>query len=303
MWSQIVLVAGAFGLGYYFATRGQPGNAKKQTAPAADVETMAGTFPEGSATHVESDPQQKAAARKSSTGKKPSKKGSRPKKPSKKAAKTTDEAATPADDATKTTAAPRTLETKKPVVVAQPLAADQSRSASEPGSDEEPEPQPAVEEDVWETVGTEGYRPEKTASKHIPVHESAWGKLEPDKDLGKEPEAKPAARVLRIGAAAHPGPASSPRRTARSYEYEEALTKKQRQNMRKEERKRAEKAYVAELQAQRLRQHQRGLVEVRSREQWEKAKRKTANTPKPASAGTSKVNGKASVFEDKLIWD
>ncbi|KAJ1955930.1 hypothetical protein EC988_001613, partial [Linderina pennispora] len=112
---------------------------------------MAGTFPEDSATHVESDPQQKAVAHKSSTGKKPSKKGSKSKKHGKKAAKTTDEAATLADDATKTTAAPGTLIMKKPVVVAQPLAADHSRSASEPESDEEPEPQPAVEEGVWET--------------------------------------------------------------------------------------------------------------------------------------------------------
>ncbi|KAI8325516.1 hypothetical protein GQ54DRAFT_308237, partial [Martensiomyces pterosporus] len=158
------------------------------------------------------------------------------------------------------------------------------------------------ETEEWETVGDLGARPEKKSSNPIPAQESVWDDLESDEDLGKGPEQAPAAaRVLRIGAAARPPP-MAPRRPQRPQIVSEPLTKKQRQNMRKQERKREERAYASQLQGQRLRQHQRTLEDVQFREQWEKAKRQSSKR-QPTAPRSSRTNGTASVFNDRLIWD
>ncbi|KAJ2357958.1 hypothetical protein H4S02_012442 [Coemansia sp. RSA 2611] len=91
-------------------------------------------------------------------------------------------------------------------------------------------------------------------------------------------------------------------RMRREYTNPEPLTKKQRQNQRKTERQREQRAHNSEVQDHRLRQHQIALADLRSREQWAKAKRTAAKTSLPPRSSKT-PNSSASVIEGKLVWD
>ncbi|KAJ1993954.1 hypothetical protein EDC05_001865 [Coemansia umbellata] len=150
----------------------------------------------------------------------------------------------------------------------------------------------------WEAV-TASAQPVERRPAAIPVHDSLWHQLEPEEALDGEPLQVAPTRILRIGAPAQP-PRKPPQPRTHYTTAPEPLTKKQRQTRRKTQMLREQRAQNAAAQEERLRQHQRELMDIRSREQWEKAKRKQAakkaQSQKPNAAGPSFIDG-------KLIWD
>ncbi|KAJ1963347.1 hypothetical protein GGI12_002115 [Dipsacomyces acuminosporus] len=310
MWGQITLVVGAFALGYYFATHASVPKGKEPSEETKDG--MAGAFPEqhgaGNDSHAEASKPGKHGS------KKKKKKSKQRHKQSKEEESTQEPAMLPNTASKKDTG--RNSAGKSEALIRSP---DQPKELdnSEPGDDADADSDTDAVADadadvseidkqtigVWETVGEVGARPQKKAANPIPVHGSVWNDLESDEDLSKEPEpAAASARVLRIGAAQRPPPQPQ-RRSVRPQAANEPLTKKQRQNMRKQQKEREARVYAAQVQEERLRQHQRELVDVRSHEQWAKAKRHAAKKGSSAGPSSSKVNGTASVFNGKLIWD
>ncbi|KAJ1819060.1 hypothetical protein LPJ75_001281, partial [Coemansia sp. RSA 2598] len=170
----------------------------------------------------------------------------------------------------------------------------------------------AEQDDEWEAVGQQRVAvARKRQAAPIPVHRSAWEQLASDEDLDAEESKPTGARILRIGAPARP-PQPSPQRVRYKPPTPPPLTKKQRQNQRKAERVREQRAQAAELQNARLQQHQYEQFEVRSREQWKKAQRAAAKRSwapasgqKPGTGSAQPAIPKAAAerIEGKLLWD
>ncbi|KAJ2491401.1 hypothetical protein IWW37_002285 [Coemansia sp. RSA 2050] len=301
MWSQLLLIASAFGLGYYFATRG---SSVPRTATVAllnngdddddDGATIAGAFPTQSKDSISGG---SANGNNGNGGGLSSKK----KKNKGKAKKSTKQQ--PLLNAESPELAP---ESKQPEArqgnsdVVDDDTSDHSDAAIAQANEDEEREEMA---DEWIAVDSmSAARPTKKAPAGIPIHASVWSSLKREEDLSQETVGPSApARVLRIGAAARPPPAG-PMRMRREYTSAEPLTKKQRQNQRKTERLREQRAYNSEVQAHRLRQHQIAQTDLRSREQWAKAKRTAAKTSLPPRSSKT-LNSSASVIEGKLVWD
>ncbi|KAJ2025385.1 hypothetical protein IWW57_003397 [Coemansia sp. S610] len=299
MWSQLLLIAGAFGLGYYFATRG-PSSPRAATVAPLDGDgdvgaTIAGAFPAQS-----KDSANEGSANNGNGGGLSSKK--KKKNNSKgKAKKSTKQQPLPNVESPEL--AP---ESKQPEALqGSTHAADDDTSEHSDAAIAQAYEEEEREEiaDEWVAVDTmSAARPTKKVPAGIPTHASVWNGLAREEDLSQETVGPPApARVLRIGAAARPPPAG-PMRMRREYTNPEPLTKKQRQNQRKTERQREQRAHNSEVQDHRLRQHQIALADLRSREQWAKAKRTAAKTSLPPRSSKT-PNSSASVIEGKLVWD
>ncbi|KAJ1944675.1 hypothetical protein GGF37_002080 [Kickxella alabastrina] len=285
MWNQLLLLTTAFGLGYIFATRkAQPKAEKPVNDSLADKATVGAFSAQNKASTIVID--------ECGSGKKKSKK-----KNSRKSAKI----------------APAEQNSTEPLLPAAALIEDTKDSIviseveDNDGDDDnnsisiETIGHKANEVEDWESVGQQGVPAKRREAKPIPIHQSAWEELARDEDLDAEPEqSASAARVLRIGAATRPLP--PPPRARREYVPPAPLTRKQRQNQKKAEIMREERAVVAEIQEQRLKQHQRSLLDVRSREQWSKVKRVEASKL-PARSSSKMPNSTASVVDGMLIWD
>ncbi|KAJ1900747.1 hypothetical protein LPJ66_001259 [Kickxella alabastrina] len=284
MWNQVLLLTTAFGLGYIFATRkAQPKAEQPVNDNLADKATM-GAFPaqnKGGAIVIDEG----------GNGKKKSKKKKSKKSP--KAAPTEQDSTEPL-----LPAAAVVEDTKGSVVISEMEDNDDGDNNS---ISIETIAHKANEVENWESVGQQGVPAKRREAKPIPIHQSAWEELARDEDLDAEPEqSASAARVLRIGAAARLPP--PPPRARREYVPPAPLTRKQRQNQKKAEIMREERAVAAEIQEQRLKQHQRSLLDVRSREQWSKVKRVEASKL-PARPSSKTPNSTASVVDGMLIWD
>ncbi|KAJ2815288.1 hypothetical protein FBU31_006980 [Coemansia sp. 'formosensis'] len=296
MLNQLLLLAGAFGLGYYFATRTSGASKTATTAPPDNDDiAIAGAFPT----------QCKDSTSKASID---NSEGLSSKKKKKK--KNTKQQPLPNVDEPKpvqANAQPEAVKEVPPQEIPYVAGADDISEHSDAEIplvyEEEVEDRKEKTADEWTAVNSmSAARPTKKAAAGIPTHASIWNGLTREEDLGREAEGPAApARVLRIGAAAQPPPAG-PMRVRREYANPEPLTKKQKQNQRKTERVREQRAHNSELQEHRLRQHQIALADVRSREQWTKAKRTAARTSLPPKSSKT-PNSSASVIEGKLVWD
>ncbi|KAJ1893557.1 hypothetical protein LPJ71_007179 [Coemansia sp. S17] len=304
MWNQLLLLAGAFGLGYYFATRSSGAPRATTTAQPDDDDddsvAIAGAFP----AQCKNSSGGGSANGNTDNGEGLSSKKKKNKRKGKAKANTKQQ---PLLDVEKTKSV---QENTQPEVEEAPQG-NSNGGVSDTSEHSDAEIARAYEEeeeegeiaDEWVAVDSmSAARPTKKASAGIPTHASVWSGLTREEDLGREPEGPAApARVLRIGAAARPPP-TGPMRVRREYTNPEPLTKKQRQNQRKTERLREQRAINSEVQDHRLHQHQIALADVRSREQWTKAKRTAAKTSLPPRSSKT-PNGSASVIEGKLVWD
>ncbi|KAJ2003268.1 hypothetical protein H4R26_003164 [Coemansia thaxteri] len=274
MWNQVILLAGALGLGYYLATRGP--SAQGTEPPSDESASAAGAFPV-------QNTQQPAAD--SNNSEHLSSKSKNKKKKDKGKTRTLAKQSPP----------PHTEEEAALLPSAQATTVYPSQPADENGDDASDNA--SNEEAEWEAVDSaSAARPAKRKSVGIPTHQSAWSGLAAEEDLSRPAGPAAPARVLRIGAAAQQ--AAAPR-MRREYTAPEPLTRKQRQNLKKAERQRELRAHNADVQDHRLRQHQVALTDLRSREQWARAKRDAARAP-PAKSGSTAT---ASVIEGKLVWD
>ncbi|KAJ2057234.1 hypothetical protein GGI17_005768 [Coemansia sp. S146] len=309
MWNQLVLLASAFGLGYYFATR-RFGAPRVATTVQPDEDdgsvTIAGAFPaqcKDSASGGSANGNNDNGEGLSSKKKKNKRKG--------KAKANTKQQPLPDIEKPKSVQESTQPEAEEAPqgnsnVVGSDVSGTSEHSDAEIARAYEEEVGEEEEEemaDEWVAVDSmSAARPTKKASAGIPTHASAWSGLTREEDLSQETEGPAApARVLRIGAAARPPP-TGPMRVRREYTNPEPLTKKQRQNQRKTERLREQRALNSEVQDHRLRQHQIALADLRSREQWTKAKRTTAKTSLPPRSSKT-PNSSASVIGGKLVWD
>ncbi|KAJ1723161.1 hypothetical protein LPJ53_002473 [Coemansia erecta] len=301
MWSQIVLLAAAFGVGYYYASRrsgGQPGGA---AAGRAQQATMAGAFPgQNNGGVVASADERGGKGRGKGRGRKKKNKGG-------------GAAASPAEQSKE----PGVQEVEAEVAEEQPLVVEEEpvEPADEPAVPEdelmipadEPmvsEDEPAVSEDEWQAVGSRGASRTQQQSTPIPVHRSAWTNLSDTSSPSHSPTRPAPAAILRISPVTHQPARRVQQNTRASLPSSAPLTRKQRQNQRKSERLRDVRSQAAELQEQRLRQHQRDLVDVRSREQWKRAGRLEKTRPWSEQRPSRRVpQAKAAVIDGKLIWD
>ncbi|KAJ2618088.1 hypothetical protein H4S08_000012 [Coemansia sp. RSA 1365] len=315
MWSQALLLAAAFGLGYYVATRESDKSSRlSESAQTDDRPSMAGTFPEHSS--IGTNAERKQDNRPNTRSRSTKSKRTRKTKVERKQVITTQEPVTdapaqekPSEPETRTEPTPfvdDAVQKAKP----KPIAADtptppltaavttKTTSASSiSGSVPVAKPQPAD----WVAVGNRGARPQNTKSTPIPVHDTPWSGMANEVDLDEDQDKRPeAARILRIGAPAKPPSAPMPQR--RQYTAPPPLTKKQRQSRKKAERQREERAQAAAVQGQRLHSHRRDLVDLRSREQWERERRNALNGP-PKGAPPKQAKGAPSIIDGKLIWN
>ncbi|KAJ2742512.1 hypothetical protein GGI20_004423, partial [Coemansia sp. BCRC 34301] len=299
MWSQLFLLAGSFGLGYYFATRGS-GVAKPAPADDDGETAMAGAFPEQHKAAVSGD----IDCNGSSEGLSSKKKNKKIKNKGQAKKLTNQQALSSAE-------VPESVPERSPPGVAEaplqeglPDAVDVGGTSNDAenacrhleaaaGAEEE------ASTDEWTAVDSMSAAcPTRQASAGIPTHASVWSGLAHEEDLSREKTNTAPARVLRIGSPSRPPP-TGPVRVHREYTSPEPLTKKQRQNQRRTERMREQRALNTTVQEHRLRQHQIALADLRSREQWAKAKRNAAKTaPPPKSSKTP--NSSASVIDGKL---
>ncbi|KAJ2078590.1 hypothetical protein H4R24_004368 [Coemansia sp. RSA 988] len=319
MWNQVVFLAVAFGLGYYVATRGSDKSSRSSEYTQTDSHpTMAGTFPKQDSAEIEAE--HKQGNHPNTRGR--SAKSKRPRKP-----KAEHKQKTTAQVPAQNTSAPTTsnevkkssepnlsidgagrkektkssaVDTATTAIAAAAAAAvptTTTKTDTIPSSAPVAEPQPVD----WVAVGNRGARPQATTSAPIPVHDTPWSSMASEVDLDEDQNKRPkAARILRIGAPAKPPPAPMPQR--RQYTAPPPLTKKQRQSRKKAERQRQERAEAATIQEQRLHSHRRDLFDMRSREQWERERRKALNGP-PKGAPPKQAKGAPSIIDGKLIWN
>lgn len=264
MWNQILIVATAFGFGYYYATR-KSKTEEQDTASNADREEriLTSTSP-----IIGPFSEEKA----------PTKKKKRNKNKKTKKQEPLSQEAEPCIEPVKF----------------QDQKRDDNGHTADAISDGIHEENDA---DDWESVTpSASARLMPRESKAIPTHDTAWDSLSKEPENKPDGEEVPSARVLRIGEPARSPPTRLPR-IRRTFVEPEPLTRKQRQNQRKTDRQREQRQLNAELQDERLRQHQRQLMESRSMEQWKKAKKSMPPSSKK-HPGSS-----AAVIDGKLIWD
>ncbi|KAJ2348783.1 hypothetical protein GGF43_004509 [Coemansia sp. RSA 2618] len=295
MWSQLLLLAGAFGLGYYVATRGSGKKTESLPSESDSQSSMVGAFPEHSSNSKGDIAGGKTAK---SKRKKPGKPGQKqepmhsPAQPDMAEVKVKAKAVEPS---------PSAATAYEPKQEKEPALQPEAEPEIEKVLDTEPVLAPDSQPDEWEAVGTSGVRPAIKQSNPIPVHKTAWSSVTDNVDLSQnEVQHPPQHRVLRIGARAQPPPPPAPPR--REYKGPQPLTKKQKQSRKKAERIREERAQAAAIQEQRLHSHQKDLFELRSRKQWEQEQRKAIHGP-PKGKAPSHAKNAPSLIDGKLIWD
>ncbi|PIA16337.1 hypothetical protein COEREDRAFT_8465 [Coemansia reversa NRRL 1564] len=315
MWSQTLLLAAAFGLGYYVATRGSDKTSRpSESAQTDDRPSMAGTFPKHSS--IGTDAERKQDNRPNTRSRSAKSKRTRKAKVERKQEITTQEPVTdvlaqerpnepervteptPFVDDTVQKAKPKPIAVDTPTPPVTAAVTTTTTSASSTASSAQvAKPQPAD----WVAVANRGARPQNAASTPIPVHDTSWSSMANEVNLDEDQNKRPeAARILRIGAPAKPPSAPMPQR--RQYTAPPPLTKKQRQSRKKAERQREERAQAAAVQEQRLHSHRRDLFDLRSHEQWERERRKALNGP-PKGAPPKQAKGAPSIIDGKLIWN
>ncbi|KAJ2386767.1 hypothetical protein H4S02_003694 [Coemansia sp. RSA 2611] len=285
MWTQLALVAAAFGAGYYVARRG---SGEKTATPSSDLgefRSMVGAFPEQTSAE--------------STGHQRDSTGTRTAKAKRKKAGKTARTSEPLTAAPVVAKAGEMEETApEPPIPSVSEAKLEPEQAPESG--DKPKLADVSETDEWQAIGAAGARPQKQSSNPIPVHGTAWSAVADDVDLSRDDDQQPSQhRILRIGAPSRPPP---PAPVRREYTGPQPLTKKQRQDRKRAERRREERAQSAAIQDQRLRAHQRQQFDMRSREQWKSEQRKAMRGP-PKGAAPSHAQGAPSLIDGKLIWD
>ncbi|KAJ2658293.1 hypothetical protein IW148_004763 [Coemansia sp. RSA 1199] len=325
MWSHLVLVAGAFGLGYYVATRG-PGKKTESHADEPDTHSsMAGAFPESTSGQSTDAKRENVTSKTAKAKRKKTGKNGRKQEPGHEPVKLpldVEEAKSKSEPSTVAVIAPKPKPTPIPEPKAESHAEPKAESRAEPKAElhaepkaelhaepkaelyAEPDSEPVLEADPqpeeWEAVGTAGVRPIQKTSNPIPTHKTAWSNVTDDVDLNQNnTQRAPQHRVLRMSARTQPLPPPAPRREPKG---PQPLTKKQRQSRKKAERLREERAQAATIQEQRLHSHQRELFDMRSREQWKQEQRKTLRGP-PNGKAPSQAKNAPSLIDGKLIWD
>ncbi|KAJ2499124.1 hypothetical protein GGH96_003784 [Coemansia sp. RSA 1972] len=305
MWSQLVLVAGAFGLGYYVATRGSSKKTETRVDEPDTHSSMAGAFPEStggqsSDTKRENVTSKTAKAKRKKTGKTGRKQ--EPDHGLEKPHLDVNEVRPKAGPSTVAVIAPK----PKPTPIPESRAEPKSETVLEPKAEShaEPDAEPVLEADPqpeeWESVGTAGVRPVQKTSNPIPTHKTAWSNVTDDVDLNQNnTHQAPQHRVLRMSARTQPPPPPAPRREPKG---PLPLTKKQRQSRKKAERLREERAQAATIQEQRLHSHQREQFDMRSREQWKQEQQKMLRGP-PNGKAPSQAKNAPSLIDGKLIWN
>ncbi|KAJ2120832.1 hypothetical protein IW147_004772 [Coemansia sp. RSA 720] len=301
MWSHLVLVAGAFGLGYYVATRG-PGKKAESHADEPDTHSsMAGAFPESTSGQSTNAKRENVTSKTAKAKRKKTGKNGRKQEPGHEPVKLpldVEEAKSKSEPSTVAAIAPKPKPTPIPEPKAELHAEPKAELHAEPDLEPVLEADPQPEE--WEAVGTAGVRPIQKTSNPIPTHKTAWSNVTDDVDLNQNnTQRAPQHRVLRMSARTQPLPPPAPRREPKG---PQPLTKKQRQSRKKAERLREERAQAATIQEQRLHSHQREQFDMRSREQWRQEQRKTLRGP-PNGKAPSQAKNAPSLIDGKLIWD
>ncbi|KAJ2337474.1 hypothetical protein GGI00_000223 [Coemansia sp. RSA 2681] len=297
MWIQLLSLAGAFGLGFYFATRGAGAPKTATTAPLSDDgATIVGAFP-AQGKPVDCNDSSEGLSSKKKNNK--SKNKGKVKRHAKQQALSNLE--TP--DSVQESSLPEAAKALPQEDVGVEGDANDDAIELDNSSDDARTYEEEAAADEWTAVDSaSAARPIRQAPAGIPTHASVWSGLAREEDLGREKESPTPARVLRIGSPARPPP-TGPVRVRQEYTNPEPLTKKQRQNQRKTERLREQRTINTEVQDHRLRQHQIALADLRSREQWTKAKRTAAKTAMPPPRSSKAPSSSASVIEGKLVWD
>ncbi|KAJ2245559.1 hypothetical protein IW139_002723 [Coemansia sp. RSA 353] len=314
MWSHFVLVAGAFGLGYYVATRGSGKKTETHVDEPDTHSSMVGAFPETNSGQSNDTKRENVTSK---TAKPKRKKNGRKQEPEKLLPDIV-EAKPKAEPSAVAVIAPKLKPTPIPESRVEPKAGTmlepkagtmlepKAGTILEPKAESlaEPDAEPVLEADPrpeeWESVGTTGVRPLQKTSNPIPTHKTAWSNITTDVDLNQNnTQQPPQHRVLRMSARTQPPPPPAPRREPKG---PLPLTKKQRQSRKKAERLREERAQAATIQEQRLHSHQREQFDMRSREQWKQEQQKMLRGPQNGKAPSQAKNA-PSLVDGKLIWD
>ncbi|KAJ2045347.1 hypothetical protein GGH13_009489, partial [Coemansia sp. S155-1] len=194
MWNQLLLLAGAFGLGYYFATRSSGAPRATTTAQPDDDDSVAiaGAFP----AQCKNSAGGGSANGNTDNGEGLSSKKKKNKRKGKAKANTKQQ---PLLDVEKTKSV---QENTQPEVEAAPQGnsycgvsdtnehSDEeiARAYEEEVADEEEEEEEEIA-DEWVAVDSmSAARPTKKASAGIPTHASVWSGLTREEDLSREPE-------------------------------------------------------------------------------------------------------------------